>query len=451
MGYARSHTCAERSLRWGCFFIATGGKVPYYRPVSRKCPSCGTVYDDATFFCGNDGKITIQEQAPGDIDHRLGLEMGEYIVVARVADGAMGRVYEGRHRESKTRVAIKILHDAVAKDPVAVERFKREYETAAEFEHPNIVKVVDYGETGDGSWFMTMEYLEGEELGAAIRRDGAMSLGRIVRIVCQAADALDYAHSFGVIHRDLKPDNIFLCRGDEGDSVRLLDFGSVKLQMETGPKLTAFGTTLGSPYYMSPEQAMGKQDIDQRSDVFALAAIVFEMLTGKIAFDGGAVAEILMKIVNGQPPAPSAVHGAVPNTLDPVIEKGLRKDKTRRFASSADLAKALFEALGLTGEVVDWGRKPLAEVETAVGAASPVAPALSVPPPSAAAASPAVAIGGPKAFSAGSASANAVGSDEDALAAAGLAPKAGPPSWLLGAVVVTSIAVIGLIAVLLMR
>ena len=104
--------------------------------------------------------------------------------------------------------------------------------------------------------------------------------------MCQAALAIDHAHSFGFIHRDLKPDNIFLCKGEGGDNVRVLDFGSVKLQMETGPKLTAFGTTLGSPYYMSPEQAMGKQDVDQRTDVFALSAILYEALTGKIAFEG---------------------------------------------------------------------------------------------------------------------------------------------------------------------
>src|SRR5215510_11732684 len=163
--------------------------------------------------------------------------------------------------------------------------------------HANIVKVIEFGATEDSSSFMTMEYLEGEELGQLLRRESKVETPRLLRIVCQIALALDYAHSFGFIHRDLKPDNIFLCRGEGGETVRILDFGSVKLQMDTGPKLTAFGTTLGSPYYMSPEQAMGKQDVDQRTDVFALAAITYEALTGKIAFEAINVAQILMKII----------------------------------------------------------------------------------------------------------------------------------------------------------
>ncbi|MCA9600853.1 MAG: serine/threonine protein kinase, partial [Myxococcales bacterium] len=237
--------------------------------MSRKCPTCAAEYADDIFFCGQDATITLQIQDPSDVDPRVGEQLGGYLVVARVADGAMGRVYEGRHPETKARVAVKVLHADVAQDEVSVERFRREYETAREFHHDNIVSVLEFGETKDGSWYLTMEYLEGEELGQLLRRDKSVAFERAVRIISQFALALDHAHSFGVIHRDLKPDNVFLCHNEAGDDVRILDFGSVKLQMETGPKLTAFGTTLGSPYYMSPEQAMGKQDVDQRTDVFA--------------------------------------------------------------------------------------------------------------------------------------------------------------------------------------
>ena len=167
------------------------------------------------------------------------------------------------------------------------------------------MKVLEFGATPDGSHFLTMEYLEGEELGKLLGRGTPLAPARIVRIVCQAALALEHAHSFGFIHRDLKPDNIFLCRTDEGDSVRVLDFGSVKLQMETGAKLTAIGTTLGSPFYMSPEQAMGRSDVDQRTDVFALGAILYEMLTDKVAFDAPNIAKILMRIMNENPQPPS--------------------------------------------------------------------------------------------------------------------------------------------------
>jgi serine/threonine-protein kinase len=345
--------------------------------VSRRCPSCGTSFSDEVFFCGNDGTITVQEQDPSDTDPRLGKRLGGYIVVARVADGAMGRVYEGRHPETRARVAIKVLHADVARDHVAVERFKREYETAAELSHPNVVKVLELGETHDGSWFLTMEYLEGEELGELVRREGAIRPERVLRILTQAALALDFAHSFGVIHRDLKPDNIFLCKSAEGDAVRLLDFGSVKLQMEMGPKLTAFGTTLGSPYYMSPEQAMGKQDVDQRTDVFALAAILFEMVTGKIAFEGASIAEILMKIVNESSPVLSQFKPGQPPALDGVVDKGLRKDKTERFATSGELALAACAAYGIGASVEAVAAMPIEAIAEKLRAA----PAPALPPP----------------------------------------------------------------------
>ncbi len=311
----------------------------------------------------------------------------------------MGRVYEARHQQTRERVAIKVLHRDVARDQVAAERFKREYETANEMSHPNIVKVIEFGTTDDGLGFMTMEYLEGEELGHVLRRDGRITTERLVRFVCQAALGLDYAHSFGFIHRDLKPDNIFLCKGEQGDEVRILDFGSVKLQMATGPKLTAFGTTLGSPFYMSPEQAMGKQDVDLRTDVFALAAIVYEGVTGKIAFEAGNVAQILMKIINQEPVPPSQLVTGLPPRIDDVIEKGLRKDKTRRYGSASELAKALCEAFGLTSEVEKWANTPEREVAAAIGGATAPAAkafgALSVPPPQSSVAAPIVGAAAP--------------------------------------------------------
>lgn len=342
--------------------------------MSRKCPTCAEVFDDAGFFCGHDGTITIQVQPENDVDPRLGTQLGDYIVVARVADGGMGRVYEGRHPQTRQRMAIKVLHPEIAADNVAVERFKREYETAAELRHPHVVSVHEFGSTPEGSYFMTMEYLYGEELGAAIRRDGPQPMTRVVQTLCQTALALDHAHSFGVVHRDLKPDNIFLCKRDAGDDVRVLDFGSVKLQMETGPKLTAFGTTLGSPYYMSPEQAMGKTDVDQRTDVFAITAMLHEMLTGKVAFDGENIAAILMMIIRGSPTPVSMLNPDVPPGIDAVIEKGTAKDKSQRYGSVSALADATLKALGLQGTTQEWADKSVAEIEAALANAKPPPP-----------------------------------------------------------------------------
>jgi len=348
------------------------------------------------FFCGECGKITIQEQSPEDFDARLGERLGDYLVVARVADGAMGRVYEGRHHDTKARVAVKVLHPDVARDAVAVERFKREYQTANEMNHPNIVKVIEFGTTPDGLNYLTMEYLEGEELGHILRRDGKLETPRLIRVMCQAALAIDHAHSFGFIHRDLKPDNIFLCKGEGGDDVRVLDFGSVKLQMETGPKLTAFGTTLGSPYYMSPEQAMGKQDVDQRTDVFALTAIAYEAITGKIAFEAPNVAQILIKIINQSPTPASQLKPGLPPRLDDVIEKGLRKDKLKRYPDAATMAKELCEAYGLEGDVQRWAHANVEEIAQALATAQPPAAkafgVVSDPPPAMGGGSPSLRV-----------------------------------------------------------
>ncbi len=326
-------------------------------------------------FCGHDGELTIEEQDPGDTDPRIGKQLGDYVLVARVADGGMGRVYEARHVQSRDRVAIKVLHDVVAKDDVAVERFRREYETADSLNDPYIVEVLDFGETDDGSHYLTMEFLEGEELSKVLAREGAQRPARAVRLLSQIALGLQHAHSYGVIHRDLKPDNIFVCPSEAGETVRILDFGSVKLQMGTGPKLTALGTTLGSPYYMSPEQAMGKLDVDQRTDVFALAAIMHEFATGRVAFEGGNVAEILMKIMQHDPPPASAANAAYPASYDDVIGKGLKKDKGMRFGTTVELAQEMLRAFGLDGDVSKWASVNDAELEARLGGTTTPQPA----------------------------------------------------------------------------
>ncbi|MEM7448280.1 MAG: serine/threonine-protein kinase [Myxococcota bacterium] len=330
--------------------------------MSRQCPSCGTSHPDDVSSSEIDAAASVQQQDREDVDPRLGEELGEYVLVARVADGAMGRVYEGRHSKTGERVAIKILHPHVANEPVSVERFKREYETALELDHRHIIQVSDFGQTPDESYFLIMEYLDGQELSETISASTILPKSRVVRVVCQLATALEHAHSYGVIHRDLKPENVFLSSSPQGVHVKVLDFGSVKLQMETGPKLTAFGTTLGSPYYMSPEQAMGKLDVDQRTDVFAMAAIVYEMLSGRVPFEGQTVAEILMKLVKDDP-APLA---GVPPVLRDALFQALSKDKAQRPAGCGDLANRILSSLGLSGDYVQWSETSEEELARAL-------------------------------------------------------------------------------------
>jgi len=312
---------------------------------------------------------------------RTGQRFGAYTLGAHVADGSMGAVYEARHQRTRERVAIKVLHPQVARDAIAVERFRREYETAKSLRHAYIIEVLDFGETDDGAEFMTMEFLEGEELSLVLDREGPLRPARTVRIVCQLAIALRHAHTDGVIHRDLKPDNIFVCTGPNGENIRVLDFGSVKLQVETGPKLTMLGTTLGSPYYMSPEQAMGKLDVDPRTDVFAQAAIMHELATGEVAFAGDNIAEILRKIVAEDPPPVSIVNPEYPWAFDEVVAKGLRKDKLERFGSSIELAEGMLTAFGLDPDVDRWGSARVDQIEEAINdAPEPAALGPEAPP-----------------------------------------------------------------------
>lgn len=295
--------------------------------------------------------------------NRIGERIGAWVVTAHLADGAMSSVYEASHVETGAPVAIKVLKQEGAGDPVATERFVREYETAKSLRDVHVVEVVDFGETADGAPFIVMELLRGETLGSLLEREGPMHPARAARIICQLALGLRHAHGEGVIHRDLKPGNVFVCDLEGEERIRILDFGSVKLQLSMGPKLTAFGTTLGSPCYMSPEQALGRPDVDPRSDVFSLAAIVYEVTTGEVAFAGDTVGEILAKIIETDPSPLSDCNPDYPRALDDVIRKGLCKDKSARFTSAIGLAEAMLAALGLPAEVERWAHAPLDDVE----------------------------------------------------------------------------------------
>lgn len=309
------------------------------------------------------------ERADAPDADRRGQRVGPYVVDACVAEGSMGRIFHARNADSGEPVALKILHQDVAKDPIAVERFRREHETASSLVHERIVNVYDFGETGDGSHYIAMQYVAGRELGAIIREEGPIGHARLARFVCQLAQGLQHAHRAGVIHRDLKPANILVAKTDDGERLKIVDFGSVKLQMALGPKLTALGTTLGSPYYMSPEQAMGEVDLDLRSDVFALAAIVHELCTGELAFGAPGTSEILRRVIDEDPPPVSTLNPAYSWAFDEVIRKALRKDKAARFATAVEFAEHALRALGLppdvarfaeaTSEDIDAARKPV--------------------------------------------------------------------------------------------
>ena len=311
-------------------------------------------------------------------DPKVGQRLSRRYELRRiVADGGMGRVYEGIDHASGTRIAVKVLHADVALDPIALERFRREYEISKELRHPHVVAVYDFANE-DGTWFLIMEYLDGEELRLILDRKEKLAPSRLLRAMSQAALALDAAHARQYVHRDLKPDNLFLCGGRDGDVLKILDFGSVKDKNLGSKKLTVVGTTLGSPYYMSPEQAQGLDTLDACADIFSLAAMVYECVVGKVPFEGVNAPQILMKILSVDPKPPSAVlpAGSVPPGLDGVLlERGMAKNPRHRAQSAGEFANALLGAWGLELNFRQVAEMPLPALDAALTAAAARLPA----------------------------------------------------------------------------
>jgi serine/threonine protein kinase len=346
----------------------------------KSCPRCRRGYPDDAGFCPADGTALIQASlvpVASPDDPRLGLKLSERYEMRRVvADGGMGRVYEGIDKQTNTRIAIKVLHSDVAQDEVALERFKREYQISSALPHQHIVKVLDFQrDAAHGLWLLVMEFLDGEELRVVLKREKRLPPERLVRMLSQVALGLDEAHAKQYVHRDLKPDNIFLCGTREGDLVKILDFGSVKDKNKQSKKLTVLGTTIGSPYYMAPEQAQGLETLDARADVFALGAIAYECLVGAVPFDGNNGPQILLSIMT-KDPQPPTVRGKggdipIPPALDHVMDEALAKNPNIRIGSVGALADAIGRAYGLTGDHRQWAVTPQPELKRMVDEARP--------------------------------------------------------------------------------
>ncbi|MCC6644944.1 MAG: serine/threonine protein kinase [Polyangiaceae bacterium] len=331
----------------------------------KACPACGRLYPDEAGFCPADGQgLRSATQVPiqASDDERVGtLVAMRYQVRRVVADGGMGRVYEALDTHEGRRVAVKMLHSDVAADQVSVERFKREFEVSRSLPHDHIIDVLDFQRDGS-TYALVMEFLEGEELRNVLLREKSVTPGRVVRMVSQIAVGLDPAHQAKFVHRDLKPDNIFLCGTREGDTVKILDFGSAKDKSAGAKKLTMLGTTIGSPYYMAPEQAQGLDSLDHRADVWAVAAIAYEALTSTVPFGGNNGPTILLSIMTKEPTPPSQASAKavmpIPPTLDPVVEHAFYKNPQGRIASVGELANRIGAAYGLQGDFRQWAQTP---------------------------------------------------------------------------------------------
>ena len=263
-----------------------------------------------------------------------------------LSSGGMGAVWLADHQGLRTRVVVKFMLGGLDSSESARGRFSREAAAAAQVKSPHVVQMLDHGVSDDGVPFIVMEHLEGHDLGDEIEKNGALDFGKVVVIVSQVAKALAKVHAAGLLHRDIKPDNIFLCAGEEEIFVKLLDFGIAKSSSvdEGDGSLdgeTKTGQIVGTPYYMSPEQVTAQKVIDHRSDLWALGVVAYEAMTGKRPFDGPSFGALAVKIATGAPPKPSEANPALPPAVDLWFEKACARSAADRFSSARELVEAL--------------------------------------------------------------------------------------------------------------
>jgi len=320
-----------------------------------------------------------------------------YRVLSKLGAGGMGEVYLVEHLSLRRQEALKVLHPSLAETPQFVLRFRREARATNRLQHPNIVCVYDFGQLTDGRFYLTTEYVDGQQLDKLLGK-GPLAPSRVLRVVAQLAEAIDHAHAQGVIHRDLKPENLILVeRRGHADILKVLDFGVAKIiapEYKESLQLTNKDEVSGTPQYMSPEQLRG-DGIDPRMDIYAAGCIAYELLVGDVPFTG-ATMEIVYKHLRDQPTPPSQrrPEAQIPEELDAVVLRCLEKDPARRFQTGKDLLAAIERVPGYSSHRPGSGRRTAVVLrpnlaETAAAHAAGVATTIvdgkgaSTPPPSA--------------------------------------------------------------------
>lgn len=333
------------------------------------CRKCGAKYPDNEEICSIDGQklhtlpdflanrpspSTSTSSSRKTADPFIGKHIEKYKIIGKIGEGGMGIVYKAEHIHIGKKVALKILREDYTKKQDVVERFKQEARSASIIGHPNIIDVTDFGYTHDGRVFFVMELLGGEDMATILENDRILDYKRAIKISRQICHALNAAHKKGIIHRDMKPENIFITDpGTREEKIKILDFGIAKMSVldQEGRKLTRTGVVFGTPEYMSPEQAAGKP-VDNKIDIYALGIILYEMLTGKVPFTGDTFMSILSKhIFENVPPLKEACPGLdIPEALEKLIYKCLEKEPENRIGSAEELANIL-ESIGKDEEI----------------------------------------------------------------------------------------------------
>ncbi|MCB9642521.1 MAG: protein kinase [Myxococcales bacterium] len=306
---------------------------------ARFCESCSSLLPSEGIFCPACGQPNL-----------VGQLAGVFRLLGRLGAGGMGVVYKAEHSRLQTPFAVKILHHSLASNPKTAERFLREAKTTSKLRHEHIVFLADYGEIEGVSPYLAMEFLEGCPLSALLEQQPNPPFSRIFPILLQLCQTMSYAHKEGVIHRDIKPDNLFLLQREAGqpDFLKLLDFGIAKIVEEQGEDLTKTGALLGTPHYIAPEQITGR-GVDHRADIFATGVLLFQMFTGEMPFVGKTVVEILTQRLLAPAPLLETFHPAWRGSLlAKVIEDALQIIPQKRLSSMQELHERLVDAQAQT-------------------------------------------------------------------------------------------------------
>jgi serine/threonine-protein kinase len=287
---------------------------------------------------------------------------GTYIVESVIGEGGMGRVYQARHaRIASKKLAIKVLRPEFARNAEVIARFRREAETAAGITHPNVVGVYDVDVTKDGHFYLVCEHLTGIDLAERIAKEKRLDVPQAIHVIVQVCRALEAAFARGVVHRDLKPHNVFLLADESGKvsdrpEVKVLDFGLSRVMDAPGTQLTQTGVIMGTPAYMAPEQAQGT-GVDHRTDVYGVGAVLFVALTGRPPFEAETLQAVVLQVLTDEPPLPRSLNPEIPENLELVIQRAMARKKEDRYQTMGALREALEPFAGMDDRLADSSGK----------------------------------------------------------------------------------------------